>query len=107
MNTTITINTSEIAREVAQRTSVGQGLSKDIVAMVFETIVHELTEGREVRIGGFGSFTVTHQAERMGRNPRTGEPIAIAAKRLVKLRVSRVVQNAMNPAATDQTRRRA
>ena len=107
MNTTITINASDIAREVARRTSVGQGLSKDIIAMVFETIVHELAESRGVRINGFGNFTVTHRAASMGRNPRTGEAIAIPAKRSVKLRVSRAVQTAMNQVATDLTRRRA
>src|SRR5262245_48841094 len=107
MNRTITINTSDIAREVAQQTSVGQGLSKDIVSIVFNTIVHELAEGREVHISGFGSFNITQREARQGRNPRTGEAIAIPAKRSVKLRPARGLQNAMNSVATGRTRRRA
>ena len=107
MSTAITINASDIAREVARRTSVGQGLSKDIVEIVFDTIVHELAEGHEVRINGFGRFEVTQQAARMGRNPRTGEAIAISAKRSVKLRLARGVQEAMKPVATSRAQRRA
>ena len=76
MNTTITINASDIAREVAQRAPVGQGLSKDIVSIVFETIAHELAEGHEVRISGFGTFKVTQGR----RNPRTGEAIPIQTR---------------------------
>ena len=107
MNTAITISASDIVREVAQRTAVGRGLSKDIVAIVFETIVHELAEGHEVRISGFGSFKVTQRAASMGRNPRTGEAMAIPARRSVKLRLVTAAQTAMNPVATSQTRRRA
>jgi nucleoid DNA-binding protein len=89
MNTTITINASDIAREVAQRAPVGQGLSKDIVSIVFETIAHELAEGHEVRISGFASFKVTQRAASVARNPRTGEAIEIPVRRSVKLRLAK------------------
>jgi DNA-binding protein HU-beta len=102
-----TINTADIAKEISQRTSVSQGLARDIVGIVFDAIAGGLRQGREVRIYGFGSFRVTQRAASTGRNPRTGEAIAIPAKRSVKLRVARVVQEAMNPVATGRTRRRA
>jgi len=104
---TTTINSADIVREIAQRTSVSQSLAKDIVGIVFDTIAGGLTQGREVRIHGFGSFRVTKRAASLGRNPRTGEPLQLPAKRPAKLRVAKALQEAMNPAPAGRARRRA
>ena len=102
-----TINTADIAKEIAQRTSLTQVLAKDIVGTVFATIAGRLTQGREVRIHGFGSFRLTQRAASLGRNPRTGESLQLAAKRSAKLRLAKALQDAMNPAPAARARRRA
>lgn len=57
--------------------------SKDMVDAFFESIHKALIEGQEVKISGFGNFTIRRKAARPGRNPRTGEHIPIEARNVV------------------------
>ncbi len=51
-----------------------------IVNTVFDEIAGALAEGNRVELRGFGAFSVKHRAARIGRNPRTGEAVAIDEK---------------------------
>ncbi len=51
-----------------------------LVNAIFETIAAALARGDRIELRGFGSFTVKEHAPRVGRNPRTGETIDVAAK---------------------------
>lgn len=51
-----------------------------IMDAVFDEIVEALTEGGRVEIRGFGSFSVKHRPPREGRNPRTGDQVAVGEK---------------------------
>lgn len=62
--------------------------SKDMVDAFFDLITHSLVEGRDVKISGFGNFQIRTKAPRPGRNPRTGEPVAIEARRVVTFHAS-------------------
>lgn len=55
-----------------------------VVDVVLAVITSELVHGGSVTLTGFGSFSVAARAARQGRNPRTGEPVAIGAHRAVK-----------------------
>lgn len=57
--------------------------AKDLVELFFETVKTSLESGDTVRISGFGSFTLRDKNERPGRNPKTGEPIPVTARRVV------------------------
>jgi integration host factor subunit alpha len=57
--------------------------SKDMVDAFFDGIHKALIEGREVKISGFGNFSIRRKAARPGRNPRTGEQIPIEARNVV------------------------
>ena len=48
-----------------------------IMDTVFDQLTNAMSRGQRVELRGFGSFTVKHCAERMGRNPQTGEPVNI------------------------------
>ncbi|KAA6182751.1 integration host factor subunit beta [Thiohalocapsa marina] len=65
-------------------------LSDDDVALAVKTLLEQLTEalvrGERIEIRDFGAFSLRHYAARMGRDPRTGEPVAIPAKRSVYFR---------------------
>ena len=54
-----------------------------IVNVIFDEIVAALSRGERVELRGFGAFTVKHRAARMGRNPKTGEPMHINASKSV------------------------
>jgi len=76
------------------------GLSKTdagrAVDAVFSSIEGALKAGDEVRIVGFGSFSVAHRAASTGRNPRTGEAIQIAASKQPKFKAGAPLKAAVN-----------
>ena len=78
----------------------GSGLSKAdagrAVDAVFAAISDALKGGDEVRIVGFGSFSVAHRAASTGRNPRTGEAIQIAASKQPKFKAGAPLKAAVN-----------
>jgi len=53
---------------------------------MFDAIVNTMKKGEEVSIAGFGIFSVKQRAARMARNPKTGEQVKVAAKRVPKFR---------------------
>lgn len=77
-----------IAEEVASRLQLPKGQTKDIVNETFNAIGKALRDSGEVRIHGFGVFTVKDTAARTGRNPATGQPVEIAAGRKVAFKAA-------------------
>ncbi|MCX7118236.1 MAG: integration host factor subunit alpha [Legionellales bacterium] len=57
--------------------------AKDMVEQFFEEIRTALENGHHVKLSGFGNFTLRDKLQRPGRNPKTGEPIPVAARRVV------------------------
>lgn len=62
--------------------------SKDMIEAFFDLIATSLVNGDDVKISGFGNFHIRTKASRPGRNPRTGEPVAIEARRVVTFHAS-------------------
>ena len=62
--------------------------SKDMVDAFFDLVSDSLVDGKDVKISGFGNFQIRTKAARPGRNPRTGETIPIAARRVVTFHAS-------------------
>ena len=73
------MNKSELSAHVATQTAVTKATADSVVGAVFAAIGEALVRGEKVSIPGFGSFTTRTRPTRQGRNPRTGERIAIAA----------------------------
>ena len=80
----------------------GRGLNKreakDIVDTFFAEIRDALVEGSEVKLSGFGNFQVRHKPPRPGRNPKTGEVIPIAARRVVTFHASQKLKDVVEQA---------
>ena len=70
---------SEVAKVVATKKE-----AEAVVDSVFGAITKALKEGDRVNLAGFGTFTVVYKPSRKGRNPKTGEEIDIAAKKVPK-----------------------
>jgi integration host factor subunit alpha len=83
-------------------TKVG-GFSKketaDIVDLVFETMKQTLSKGEKIKISGFGNFVLRDKPQRPGRNPQTGDPIAISERRVLTFKASQLLRQALNPRA--------
>lgn len=92
---------AEIIDSVYER--VG-GFSKkeaaEIVEAVFDAMKDVLAEGEKIKISGFGNFVVRAKKRRTGRNPQTGEPISISARRVLTFKASQVLKNVLNPSAS-------
>ena len=87
-----TVTRAVLARAVHQETGLPQSEAAALVETVIETIAERLTAGEAVGLSGFGSFRVRDKALRQGRNPKTGEPAAIPARRVVTFRPSAVLK---------------
>jgi len=66
------------------------------VDAVFDTISKALARGEEVQIAGFGKFEVRDRAARTGRNPRTGEPVQIAASKAPAFKAAKGLKDTVN-----------
>ncbi|MCS6854034.1 MAG: integration host factor subunit beta [Elioraea sp.] len=88
---------SELVEQLARRNP--HLLQRDveaIVGTVFEEITAALTRGERVELRGFGAFSVRARAPRLGRNPRTGEAVAVGAKRLPFFKAGKELRERIN-----------
>jgi DNA-binding protein HU-beta len=86
----------ELAKQVAVAAGLTAEQAKSAVDAVFDSIAGELVAGRDVAIAGFGKFSVAERAARDGRNPATGETIAIAASRAAKFSAASALKKQLN-----------
>lgn len=80
------MNTNELTKAVAKFSNLAETQAKSAIDGAFDQISAALARGEDVRVHGFGTFKVVRQEQRQGRNPRTGEPVTIAARNGVKFR---------------------
>jgi DNA-binding protein HU-beta len=90
------LNKNELIASVAEAASLTKADAAKAVDALFDAITGALTQGDEVRLVGFGTYTVAARAASEGRNPRTGEKIAIAASRQVKFKPGKSLKDAVN-----------
>ena len=86
---------SELIKAIAGRTGQTQAAVEDVLNGLTETIKEQLAAGDSVKIVGFGEWSVKETAARTGRNPKTGEPIEIAAGRKVLFKVGSQLKNSV------------
>lgn len=72
---------SDLIKDVASRTGTTQKAAKEFLDAFVESVQDSLTRGESVALPGFGTFRVAQRAARAGRNPRTGEPLQVAARK--------------------------
>ena len=70
-----------------------------IVSTIFEEISAALARGERVELRGFGAFSVKQRAARIGRNPRTGEAVQVATKRLPYFKTGKQLRERLNPSS--------
>src|SRR5262249_59226726 len=73
---------AELVEEVARGEELNKRDAEVIVETVFDSIIGALHKGEKVELRGFGSFRTRERGPRRGRNPKTGEPVDVPAKRV-------------------------
>ena len=92
----MTVNKNDLIAKVASVAGLSKADASRAVDGVFDSITASLAGGTEVRLVGFGTFSVAHRAASQGRNPRTGERIQIAASKQPKFKAGKGLKDAVN-----------
>jgi DNA-binding protein HU-beta len=90
------MNKQELIGTVADTAGLSRSEANKAVEAVFDTITSTLKRGDEVRLVGFGTFTVTRRKASTGRNPRTGEPMSIKESSQPKFKAGKGLKDACN-----------
>lgn len=80
------MNKTELVDLIAGKTGFTKVDSKKMLEAFMESVSETLAKGEDISLVGFGSFRVQERNERNGRNPHTGKPMKIAAKKVVRFR---------------------
>lgn len=79
----MTLTKADISKRLDEEIGLTNREAKEIVELFFQYISESLVKGQQVKISGFGNFTLHDKNERPGRNPRTGEEVPVSARRVV------------------------
>ena len=90
------MNKNDLISSVAESSGLTKADAGRAVDAVFDSIASALASGDDVRIVGFGSFSVANRAASTGRNPRTGEEIQIPASKQPKFKAGAPLKSAVN-----------
>jgi DNA-binding protein HU-beta len=89
---------NELARELAEELDQPRRQVTDLIEAMLEKITDVLKSGDKVQLTPFGQFKVRDRAARIARNPKTGEPIKVPAKRVLKFIAGRTLKEAVGTA---------
>ncbi len=90
------MNKNDLVASVATATELSKSDAAKAVESVFDSITQSLSGGGEVRLVGFGTFSVARRQASQGRNPRTGEKIQIPASNQAKFKAGKALKDAVN-----------
>ncbi len=90
------MNKSELADAVAEKAGLTKAQGADVINAFVSVVEETLAGGGEVRIPGFGSFSVAHRAAGKARNPRTGEMIDRPASKRPKFKAGKSFKDCVN-----------
>lgn len=90
------MNKNELVSAVAEEAGLEKGKAQAAVDAVFSVISKELKRGGDVRLVGFGNFSVTKRAASTGRNPQTGAEVKIPARSVPKFSAGKGLKDAVN-----------
>ena len=90
------MNKNGLSGAVAETSGLSKSQAASAVEGVFEAISAALKRGDEVRLVGFGTFTVAKRKASTGRNPRTGEPMKIKASNQPKFKAGKGLKDSVN-----------
>ena len=90
---------SDLVDTIAGKAGTPKAQVQQMVDDVFELIAEGLAKGEKIDLRGFGTFSVRDSAARTGRNPQTGEPISIPARRVPGFKPGKELKERVNAAS--------
>jgi DNA-binding protein HU-beta len=99
----VAVNRTELVEKVATAAGLEKRIAENAVKALIDTVVDETKAGSKVSIFGFGTFTPTSRAARIGRNPQTGAPVKIAASKSVRFAPASAYKSSLNTKAVKKS----
>lgn len=90
------MNKAQLIAQIASEAEISNAQAGRAFDAMLGTITNTLKSGDSVQLVGFGAFSVGERAARTGRNPRTGEEVAIEAAKVVKFKPSKTLKDSIN-----------
>jgi integration host factor subunit alpha len=93
----------EITDQVYAELGISKREAREFVDLFFDVLCQKLIAGEDIKLAGFGNFTLHDKVERPGRNPRTGEAATISARRVVTFHASAKLKDHVQGKSTDES----
>jgi integration host factor subunit alpha len=88
-----TLTRADLADVVHRRLGLSRAESAGLVERVLHHMCHALSEGKNVKVSGVGTFLLRDKWQRVGRNPKTGVEVPIAPRRVMTFRASQIMRD--------------
>ena len=92
----MTVTRADLTEAVYQEVGLSHNESAQLVGSVLEEVASTLAQGEAVKLSSFGTFSLRDKAQRIGRNPKTGEEALIPPRRVLLFRASHILRDRMN-----------
>jgi len=90
------VNKAELIDAIADSADLSKASASRALDAVIDSVTNALKAGDQVSLVGFGTFAVKDRAARTGRNPKTGQPIEIAASKVPGFKAGKALKDAVN-----------
>lgn len=90
------MNKKDVIVEISKKTGMSQKDTEKVLTSFFEVVGDALADQKKIQIVGFGSFESKAHAARMGKNPKTGDPIEIAAYKAPVFKAGKQLKEKIN-----------
>ncbi len=90
------MNKSELVSAIAESAGITKADANRALQALLDTVTSSLSKGDSVALTGFGTFSVAERAARTGRNPSTGKPLQIPAKKVAKFKAGKGLSDSVN-----------
>ena len=91
-----TITKLDLVNHLNEKLGLNKVESKELVEAFFDEIKKSLINNEEVKLSGFGNFKILNKRERPGRNPKTGEPAIISARKVITFKAGQKLRRKMS-----------
>ena len=99
-----TLTRADLAEAINRKVGLSRAESLALVESILDRMSDAMSNGENVKISGFGTFTLRDKNERIGRNPKTGVEVPILPRKVLSFRPSQVLKARINnePAGTEE-----
>lgn len=99
-----TLTRADLAEAVYRKVGLSRSESASLVEMIIDEICDAVVRGETVKLSSFATFQVRSKAERIGRNPKTGEEVPISPRRVMTFKASNVLKQRIAEAHVKRVR---